>query len=141
MQSGACCIWRLVHSRFASFRRLKFATPSAAGTPKRWPISLDENELTLLAVLTNQPAAYRCRCAGRLAPHCPLQNRAGRESGASKIAARLNQCGLELHPEKAKIAYCKDANRQETHPNEKFDSSRAHVSASESVLSEREDLL
>jgi len=39
----------------------------------------------------------------------------------AKIAARLKQCGLELHPEKTKIAYCKDANRQETHSNEKFD--------------------
>ena len=38
-----------------------------------------------------------------------------------KIAARLKQCGLELHPEKTKVVYCKDANRQGTHPNEKFD--------------------
>src|SRR5438045_7059130 len=38
-----------------------------------------------------------------------------------KIAARLKQCVLELHPEKTKVLYCKDANRQETHPNEKFD--------------------
>src|SRR6478752_6676988 len=30
-----------------------------------------------------------------------------------KIAARLKQCGLELHPEKTKVVYCKDANRQE----------------------------
>ncbi len=37
------------------------------------------------------------------------------------ITARLKECGLELHPEKTKIVYCKDANRQETHPNEKFD--------------------
>jgi len=38
-----------------------------------------------------------------------------------KMAARLKQCGLELHPEKTKVVYCKDANRQGTHPNEKFD--------------------
>ena len=37
------------------------------------------------------------------------------------ITARLKECGLELHPEKTKIVYCKDANRQGTHPNEKFD--------------------
>jgi RNA-directed DNA polymerase len=29
-----------------------------------------------------------------------------------KIAARLKQCGLELHPEKTKLVYCKDANRR-----------------------------
>jgi len=37
------------------------------------------------------------------------------------VAARLQECGLELHPEKTKLVYCKDSNRQEKHPNEKFD--------------------
>ena len=37
------------------------------------------------------------------------------------IAARLKECGLELHPEKTKIVYCKDANRRGGYPNEKFD--------------------
>jgi RNA-directed DNA polymerase len=37
------------------------------------------------------------------------------------VTARLKECGLELHPEKTKIVYCKDANRQETHPHEQFD--------------------
>jgi RNA-directed DNA polymerase len=37
------------------------------------------------------------------------------------VTARLNECGLELHPEKTKIVYCKDVNRKESHPNEKFD--------------------
>jgi RNA-directed DNA polymerase len=38
-----------------------------------------------------------------------------------KVAARLKECGLELHPEKTKVVYCKDANRREMHRNEKFD--------------------
>ena len=37
------------------------------------------------------------------------------------IAARLQSCGLELHPEKTKIVYCKDDLRKKTYPNEKFD--------------------
>jgi RNA-directed DNA polymerase len=37
------------------------------------------------------------------------------------IAARLQECGLELHPEKTQLVYCKDANRLEDHPNEQFD--------------------
>jgi len=37
------------------------------------------------------------------------------------VTARLKECGLELHPEKTKIVYCKDANRQGSHPNETFD--------------------
>jgi RNA-directed DNA polymerase len=31
------------------------------------------------------------------------------------IAARLEECGLELHPVKTKIVYCKDDNRQRRH--------------------------
>ena len=38
-----------------------------------------------------------------------------------RIAARLQSCGLELHPEKTKIVYCKDDSRKKTYPNEKFD--------------------
>ncbi len=37
------------------------------------------------------------------------------------IEERLNQCRLELHPEKTKIVYCKNSNRQGNYPNEKFD--------------------
>jgi RNA-directed DNA polymerase len=37
------------------------------------------------------------------------------------IAARLRECGLELHPEKTKIVYCKDDDRRRTYSNEKFD--------------------
>src|SRR3989454_6089401 len=40
---------------------------------------------------------------------------------ATKIAARLKECGLELHPEKTKIVYCKDDDRRRMYPNEKFD--------------------
>ena len=36
-------------------------------------------------------------------------------------AARLKECGLELHPEKTKVVYCKDEDRRRTYPNEKFD--------------------
>ena len=34
---------------------------------------------------------------------------------------RLRNCGLELHPEKTKIVYCKDGLRKGKHTNEKFD--------------------
>ena len=37
------------------------------------------------------------------------------------IAVRMRECGLELHPEKTKIVYCKDDDRRRTYPNEKFD--------------------
>jgi retron-type reverse transcriptase len=37
------------------------------------------------------------------------------------IAERLQTCGLELHPEKTKVVYCKDDFRKKKYPNEKFD--------------------
>jgi len=59
------------------------------------------------------------RYADDIIVHCRTQSEANLVR--AKIAARLKQCGLELHPEKTKVVYCKDANRQETHPNEQFD--------------------
>jgi hypothetical protein len=37
------------------------------------------------------------------------------------IAKRLLECGLELHPEKTRIIYCKDDLRKGRHTDEKFD--------------------
>ena len=37
------------------------------------------------------------------------------------IAVRMRECGLELHPEKTKVVYCKDDNRRRRYPHEKFD--------------------
>jgi RNA-directed DNA polymerase len=37
------------------------------------------------------------------------------------IKKRLQECGLELHPEKTKIVYCKDVDRKESHDHESFD--------------------
>ena len=37
------------------------------------------------------------------------------------IAGRLAQCGLELHPDKTRIVYCKDADRRATYANERLD--------------------
>ncbi len=63
-----------------------------------------------------------CRSSGT---RMTLSSIAGQSGEANqvrvKLAARLKQCGLELHPEKTKVVYCKDANRKEIHPNEKFD--------------------
>ena len=34
---------------------------------------------------------------------------------------RMKKCGLELHPEKTKLVYCRDYRRQGDHPMVKFD--------------------
>jgi RNA-directed DNA polymerase len=37
------------------------------------------------------------------------------------LKARFEECGLELHPDKTKIIYCKDSNRKGNHTDIKFD--------------------
>jgi len=37
------------------------------------------------------------------------------------LEQRLAECGLELHPDKTRVVYCKDSNRGESHPNTSFD--------------------
>ncbi len=37
------------------------------------------------------------------------------------LEKRFMECGLELHPTKTRIVYCKDDNRREDHPDIKFD--------------------
>ena len=51
--------------------------------------------------------------------HCRTEAEAQEVRAA--MAARLQECGLELHPEKTKIVYCKDDDRQGTYLHEKFD--------------------
>ena len=51
--------------------------------------------------------------------HCRTEAEAQEVRAA--IAARLQECQLELHPEKTKIVYCKDDDRRGNYPNEKFD--------------------
>ena len=70
--------------------------------------------------------------------HCRTEKEA--EEGRAAIAARLKECGLELHPEKTKLVYCKDDDRRRTYPNEKFRFSGVHVSAAEIEKSQGEVL-
>jgi RNA-directed DNA polymerase len=51
--------------------------------------------------------------------HCRTEQEA--EEVRSAIAERLRECGLELHPEKTRIVYCRDDDRRGTHAHEKFD--------------------
>jgi RNA-directed DNA polymerase len=51
--------------------------------------------------------------------HCRREEEAQEIRAA--IAVRLKECGLELHPEKTKIVYCKDEDRRRRYEQEKFD--------------------
>ena len=51
--------------------------------------------------------------------HCRTEAQA--HAVLRSIEKRLNQCKLELHPEKTKIVYCKDDDRRGRYEVEKFD--------------------
>ena len=38
-----------------------------------------------------------------------------------QLAARLRDCGLEMHPEKTRVVYCKDSRRTQTYEHIQFD--------------------
>lgn len=60
-----------------------------------------------------------CRYADDGLVHCRTEE----EGNAVKAAlqTRLAACGLEMHPDKTQIVYCKDSNRNDSYPNTKFD--------------------
>jgi len=59
------------------------------------------------------------RYADDIVIHCRSKHQA--EHVLNHVKARLLSCGLELHPEKTKLVYCRDHRRQGTHAEVKFD--------------------
>lgn len=59
------------------------------------------------------------RYADDIIAHCDTEEQARHLRAA--IAERLGALGLELHPEKTKVAYCKDAQRRGTSEHTSFD--------------------
>jgi RNA-directed DNA polymerase len=51
--------------------------------------------------------------------HCKTEKQA--QFVRDCIARRLARCGLELHPDKTRMVYCKDVDRRATYANERFD--------------------
>ena len=67
----------------------------------------------------NYPQVPFERYADDAIVHCRTERQAQKMRKA--IAKRLSDCGLELHPEKTRIVYCKDDLRKGRHTDEKFD--------------------
>jgi hypothetical protein len=59
------------------------------------------------------------RFADDILCHCSSEPQARRPKRV--LESRFAACGLELHPQKTKIAYCKDDDRRGHYPTEKFD--------------------
>ena len=60
-----------------------------------------------------------CRYADDGLAHC--RSLAVAEQLKAALEKRLHKCGLEIHPVKTKIVYCKDDDRQGVYPVRKFD--------------------
>ncbi len=67
----------------------------------------------------NYPQNPFCRYADDAVAHC--RTRAEALAIKEMLDTRIRECGLELHPEKTKIIYCKDDDRQGNYPLNSFD--------------------
>ena len=94
------------------------------GTPQGGPLSPLLSNLFLHYALDSwlvrtHPEVPFCRYADDGVLHC--QSLAHANSLREQLSARLAVCGLELHPDKTRVVYCKDANRKQAHDVIQFD--------------------
>lgn len=94
------------------------------GSPQGGPLSPVLSNLFLHYALDNWLATRHkgipfCRYADDGIIHCRTRKQAVYMH--QQIAERLNECGLEIHPDKTRIVYCKDANRTGQYENIQFD--------------------
>lgn len=67
----------------------------------------------------NYPSNPFERYADDIVVHCSTEKEA--TELLNQIKSRFRECKLEVHPEKTKIVYCKDDDRNGDYPNTKFD--------------------
>ena len=65
------------------------------------------------------PGVLWCRYADDGLVHCKTEQKA--QAIKDALTARFAECGLELHPDKTRIVYCKDGNRKGKYPSTQFD--------------------
>lgn len=68
---------------------------------------------------TNYPQVKWCRYADDGLVHCNSEQEA--QTLRAALQERFEACGLELHPEKTKIVYCKDGSRKGQYEHTSFD--------------------
>ena len=98
--------------------------PRCQGTPQGGVVSPLLSNLFLHYVFDawmtrHFPTVPWCRYADDGLLHCHSQQQA-REI-CDVLRRRFRECGLELHPQKTKIVYCKDGKRRGTYPVTTFD--------------------
>jgi len=95
-----------------------------SGTPQGGVISPILSNLFLHYVFDkwmerNRPRNPWARYADDGVAHCRTQAEA--EELLTQLHQRFRECGLELHPDKTQIVYCKDDDRRGEYPVRKFD--------------------
>jgi RNA-directed DNA polymerase len=99
-------------------------SPRTVGTPQGGPLSPLLANLFLHYALDHwlarqHPDIPFCRYADDGILHC--RSEAEAVSLREQLAVRLAECGLELHPEKTRVVYCKDSRRTQAYENIQFD--------------------
>lgn len=94
------------------------------GTPQGGPLSPLLANLFLHYALDSwlvrsHPTLPFCRYADDGIVHCHTLEEA--QELLVQLGERLNECGLELHPQKTRIVYCKDVKRKRDHDEITFD--------------------
>lgn len=70
-------------------------------------------------VKKNFPNCPWCRYADDGLIHCRTEEEA--QTIRAALETRLEECRLEMHPDKTQVVYCKDANRKKQYQNTKLD--------------------
>jgi group II intron reverse transcriptase/maturase len=121
------CKWALLYIErwlTAPMEREGLLIERARGTPQGGVISPILSNLFLhyafdLWMTRTHPGLPWCRYADDGLVHCRSEQEA--EALKAELQARLAECGLEMHPTKTKIVYCKDGKRKGRYPNVTFD--------------------
>jgi len=67
----------------------------------------------------HHPTIPWCRYADDGLAHCNTEKEA--QKLLTELSNRFKECGLEMHPNKTKIVYCKDGKRKQEYPNNSFE--------------------
>lgn len=98
-------------------------TKRVSGTPQGGVISPVLSNVFLHYVFDawmakNYPKIPWCRYADDALTHCKTEREA--QQLLVVLNQRFKECGLELHPEKTKVVYCKDGKRKGEYQNTEF---------------------
>lgn len=108
----------------APFQTKEEIRERTSGTPQGGVISPVLANLFLHYTFDKWMAIYHpnnpfARYADDAVIHCKTEEEA--KEILQSLEKRMKECKLELHPDKTKIVYCKDADRKEEHENISFD--------------------